>query len=270
MERVRVNGAWLEVELSGAGEPVLLVHGSNICTPFAPMLGEVALGAYQLIRYHRRGFANSSPVPEGFLVEQQAADAAALLGELGIGRAHVVGHSYGGAIALQLAIDAPSAVHSLSLLEPPMPAVPGARQFDELIAPAVARYESGERDGVYDDLLLVTGGPNYRRLLEAVLPGAFEQAVEDLDSFFVAEHPSVARWSITAEGTAGITKPTLLMLGSKTGPWFVEGHALLRQWLPDAEVAVVPGAGHLLQITHPRPVAESLAAFLARHPLPRG
>ncbi|HEX2339337.1 MAG TPA: alpha/beta fold hydrolase [Vicinamibacterales bacterium] len=70
------------------------------------------------MRYHRRGYAGSSPVRPPFSLSQQAADCRALLGHLRVERTHVVGHSSGGSIALQLALDAPEVVHSLVLLEP--------------------------------------------------------------------------------------------------------------------------------------------------------
>jgi pimeloyl-ACP methyl ester carboxylesterase len=68
---------------------------------------------------------------------------------LGVACAHVVGHSYGGTIALQLALDAPEAVHSLALLEPALlSAVPGASQFMEAMGPVLQMYEAGNKAGV--------------------------------------------------------------------------------------------------------------------------
>ena len=119
MPRARVDGAELEFEVTGAGEPVLLIHGAFIAEAYAPLCAEPALNSrYRLVRYHRRGYAGSSPVRAPFSLGQQAADCRALLEHLGIERAHVVGHSSGGVIALRLALDAPEVVHSLILLEP--------------------------------------------------------------------------------------------------------------------------------------------------------
>src|SRR5205814_3414905 len=119
MDRVRVNGIELEVESQGSGEPLLLVHGSIFGDAYAPLLTEPALkDRYRLIHYHRRGFAGSTHPDAPVSIADQAADALAVLQHLGINQAHVAGHSYGGAIALQLTLDAPAAVHSLILLEP--------------------------------------------------------------------------------------------------------------------------------------------------------
>ena len=119
MERAIVDDLALEYEVSGAGEPVVLVHGALIADGFRPLLAEPVLArGYRLIIYHRRGYAGSSRTPGSVTVSQQAADCRALLRHLGVERVHIVGHSFGGAVALQLSLDDPEAIHSLALLEP--------------------------------------------------------------------------------------------------------------------------------------------------------
>jgi 3-oxoadipate enol-lactonase len=71
---------------------------------------------FRLIAFDNRGIGGSSPVDGEVSVEELAADAAALLDALEISRAHVMGHSLGGVIAQQLALDAPDRILSLSLL----------------------------------------------------------------------------------------------------------------------------------------------------------
>jgi pimeloyl-ACP methyl ester carboxylesterase len=149
MERARVDGAELEFEVTGTGDPVLLIHGAFLAEAYAPLCAEPALTGHCLVRYHRRGYAGSSPVTAPFTLGQQAADCRALLEHLGIERAHVVGHSSGGAIALQLALDAPQVVHSLILLEPALLDVPSGALLPPSARPgvgAVRRRQQGERD----------------------------------------------------------------------------------------------------------------------------
>jgi pimeloyl-ACP methyl ester carboxylesterase len=119
LERAKTDRSELEYEVSGRGEPVVFIHGAFIADTFRPLLAEPSLaGRYRLILYHRRGYAGSSRASEPVSVARQAADCRALLRHLGVERAHVVGHSYGGIVALQLALDTPGVVHSLALLEP--------------------------------------------------------------------------------------------------------------------------------------------------------
>jgi pimeloyl-ACP methyl ester carboxylesterase len=271
MNRAPIGGRELEYEVRGAGEPVVLVHGSHIADAFAPLLVEPVLAdRYQLILYHRRGFAGSTH-PDGSLsIVQQAADCRAFMRHLGVQCAHIVGHSYGGAIALQLALDAPEAVHSLALLEPALLIVPSAQQFMEAMGPVLQMYEAGNTTGAVDGFLQAVVGPEYRSVLDRVLPGAFAQAVADADMFFRIELPELQQWSFTQADAGRITRPVLAVLGADSHtlwPGWVEVHQLVQAWLPQAEAFVLKGATHGLQIIDPKGMAEGLAGFFARHPL---
>lgn len=105
LERTRPGDVELEFTVRGSGAPVLLVHASFFADWFAPLLAESHLAdRYRVISYHRVGYAGSSHPPGPLSVADQAAHARALLEHLGVDRAHVVGHSFGGNIALQLAL----------------------------------------------------------------------------------------------------------------------------------------------------------------------
>ncbi len=120
MAYLEVNGFRMWYEVRGEGFPVLFVHGGFAGLPsrLAPRdyhwLDEMAAG-YRLIVYHRRGCGWSSCPQEGWTLEQQTADALALLGHLGVEEAHVVGSSAGGPIAIMLALARPGLVRSLVL-----------------------------------------------------------------------------------------------------------------------------------------------------------
>jgi pimeloyl-ACP methyl ester carboxylesterase len=118
MEHAKVNGIELGYEVVGSGEPMLLIHGAHLADALKPLVAEPALERFQRIRYHRRGLGGSTrPVEtEPTSVAAQAEDAVRLLDHLGVDRAHVVGHSWGGAIALELGAQHPTRVASLVLL----------------------------------------------------------------------------------------------------------------------------------------------------------
>jgi 3-oxoadipate enol-lactonase len=108
MQRASVDGIELEYEIRGRGEPVVLVHAGIFAEWFRPLVAEPALtGRHRVLSYHRAGYAASGRLSGPVSIAQQATHLRELMRRLGIGRAHLVGHSSGGNIALQLALDAP-------------------------------------------------------------------------------------------------------------------------------------------------------------------
>lgn len=270
-QRLSIDGAVLEYDSVGAGDPVVLIHGALLAESYAPLCAEPALSGYQLVRYHRRGYGGSSRVAAPFSIAQQAADCRALLRHLGIERAHVVGHSSGGVMALRLALDAPEAVHSLTLLEPALLDVPSGLLLGEVLGPVLQRYGAGDQESAADSFLRWAIGSDYRSWLEQMIPGAYEQVVADAKTFFDVELPSLQAWQLTREDARRITQPVLGVFGSESAsawPGWDEVRARLSEWLPQTELFVLAGSNHALEERDPRGVAEAMVPFLARHPMP--
>jgi pimeloyl-ACP methyl ester carboxylesterase len=267
MERVTIDGLELEYQITGTGPSVLLIHGSHVAEAMRPLVEEAALAdGYRLIRYHRRGFAGSTH-PEGPVsLGRQAADAAALLDQLGAAPAHVAGHSYGGVTALQLATDRPEVVRSLALLEPALMAVPSTEAMLPELTALGERYATGDAAGAVGQFLeLISGRSNWRDVLDARLPSGFDQAAKDARTFFEIEMPALREWAFDGDDAARIDKPVLSVLGADSLQFFVEGRDLLQSWFPRAELYELAGAGHFLQMERPGDVAAALAEFFARH-----
>ncbi len=265
METAQVNGVELEYEIRGTGEPVLLIHGSHIARSFLPLIAQRDLvDRYQLIRYHRRGFLDSTPVGGPVSIADQAADARALLEHLGVTQAHVVGHSYGGPIALQLAAGAPHLVQSLVLLEAALLSVPRAQGVVDLVRAAGERYRAGDWE-VAQDLFL--GSPEERDVVARNVPGALEQALRDTDTYFGVEAPAHEAWQFGAEQARSITVPTLFVLGALSSKLYVECCEQIQEWMPQTQTAVLEDATHLLHIMQPAGAARLLLDFLPRHPI---
>lgn len=274
MEKVNVHGVELEYEAKGSGEPVLLISTGPIADSFLPLLSEKALvERYRLIRYRQRRLADSTNGPAPVSFAEHAADAAELLGHLGVRRAHVAGHSTGAAIALQLAVDRPDIVHTLALLEPPLVGVPSAGAFFEKAGPALAAYGSGDRDGAMAGFLSVVCGLDWetcRKVIEKHVPGGVAEAMKNVDNFFGSYLPALNAWQFGTEQGASISQPVLSVLGAETDPWFIDGHDLLHSWFPQLEGCRIEGVAQLLHVQRPEPVARGLAAFFARHPMAGG
>jgi pimeloyl-ACP methyl ester carboxylesterase len=270
-DRAALEGVELAYEVLGAGEPVVLIHPGHFADWFAPLLDQPALtDRYRVLGYDRAGCANSGPIAGPVSLAQQAAHCRSLMRHVGIKRAHIVGHSSSANIALQLALDAPDAVHSLALLEPALMSVPSAQTTRAFVGTAVQLYRAGDKAGAVDTFLRGVCWPGYRAVLDRALPDAFDQYVADADTFFDQELPALQQWSFTREDASRITHPVLAVTGAKSqelAPIWGERQELLLAWLPNVEPFVLPDATHLLQVENPRGMVEGLAAFFARHPL---
>jgi pimeloyl-ACP methyl ester carboxylesterase len=134
-------------------------------------------------------------------------------------------------------------------------------------------YGSGEKETAMAGLISLASGLEWeasRAVIDDYVPGSVAQAIKDADTFCGVDLPALSAWEFGSEDAATVSQPVLSVLGAETGQLFVEGAALLRSWLRKVEDLTVEGAGHLLQIQRPEPVAEGLAEFLGRHPCAPG
>jgi pimeloyl-ACP methyl ester carboxylesterase len=272
MRLATLDGIDLEYEIRGAGEPVVLIHAGVFADFFRPLLDEPALiDWYSVLSYHRVGYGRSSPAAGAAGIAEQAAQCRVLMAEAGIDRAHVVGHSSGACIALQLALDSPEVVGSLALMEAARPAAQTdlhAQMVRTVAMPALERYRAGDAAGAVATWMNGVCGPGCADAAERGLPGAYAQAAADADTFFGEELPAVFDWVFGEEEAKRIQEPALVVGGERSPPFFGERRKLLLDWLPAAEEYELPGATHLLHVQEPAAMARALAGFFARHPLP--
>jgi pimeloyl-ACP methyl ester carboxylesterase len=263
---VPVGDGDLEVEVIGVGEPVVVVQTALTADALRPLAEQTALrGGFQVIHYHRSGYAGSGPLLRPASVAAEAADCRALMAALGVVPAHVVGVSYSAAIALTLASSAPEAVRTLTVMEPPPVRVPSARQFLGANARLLETFRAKGPVVALDEFLAMLVGSDWRRESERDLPGSVAAMERDAVTFFESDLPALLSWDFGAEDAATIRCPVLYVGGSDSGPWFAEVRARILQLLPHAEETTVKGAGHLLASTHPSDAARLMVDFLRRH-----
>lgn len=269
MKTARIGALDLAYEEQGAGDPLVFIHGLVMCDTGVPLSKEPALAQHRFVRWHRRGYGESTHAPGVVTVGEQAADCAALMRHLGVGKAHVVGHSYGALIGLQLALDAPELVGSLTLLEPALfSAAPGLGAFLEAMAPIPRAYQAGDKRRAIE-MFVGALNPEWQASLERNMPpGAAEQAVADSDTTFGVDFGVMVGYPLSEADGARIRCPVALVQGARTLPIFGEALEATRRRLPGATVLTVQ-ATHLMHIDDPRAVAEAVAPFLAANPLPR-
>ncbi|HEU5057613.1 MAG TPA: alpha/beta hydrolase [Kofleriaceae bacterium] len=241
----------------GVGRPALLVHGAaaDLATWTLQLHG--LDDSFTLVAYDRR-------VGQGITTEDHADDAAALLArEFGGAPALVIGSSYGGVIALELACRAPDRVAALVLCEPPLP--PG-----ELVAPAPFGY------GCHFDRLTATAGGEragemfLRSVLGdagfAAIPGRYRRDLCAMWPQIRSDMYSLGSYRVDHRRLAGVAQPVLLLAGDRSPPFLATCLDALAAILPGARRAVIPGAGHAMHIDNHRAFRAAVLAFAAALP----
>lgn len=116
MPTVSVNGLRMYYELAGAGQPLVLIAGLGLDLSECGQLIDALSVHYRVLAFDNRGAGRTDKPDEPYTIRQMAADTAGLMRALGIERAHLVGMSLGGRIALDLAFEYPERVRSLVLV----------------------------------------------------------------------------------------------------------------------------------------------------------
>lgn len=258
-----VSGVELEYRVNGGGEPVVFLHGGILTDWFGPLADELSkTGTYQLISYHRPGYGTSTLPSQPITMAGQAECCLALMRHLGLGEAHLVGHSIGACIALQAALQAPEAIASLGLLEPPvMAATSDPTPALTVLRATAALWKQGDVAGALDTFMRGIVDPDYERVLDGALGKWREDALKGTDAFFQADQPAVQTWRFEAPEAARVRQPAILFLGensTRVNPIREPVHRTLLSWLPNAEGLTLEGASHLLPLQEPAKISAAL------------
>jgi 3-oxoadipate enol-lactonase len=222
-------GVALNVVERGAGAPVLLIHGlASDAEAMAPVAQALAAEA-RVIAYDRRGYGSSgAPEPYvGTTIEEQAQDAAALLGALAAGPAVVCGDGFGALVALDLAKRHGALVRAAVLSEPPL----------FMFVPAATERLGAQHAEL--EAAILEGGPEAG--VEAWLAGqdrtpptrALERARAAHRAFF-ADYAGLASWPVTRRELRAMDVPAVVLTGPWSPPHIVAAADALAALLPAA------------------------------------
>jgi non-heme chloroperoxidase len=271
--KIVANGTEIHYVERGAGDPVVLVHGSGAtdARTWGSQLDPLA-AHYRVLAYSQRYHYPNAWAGDGrdvYSTMTHAADLAALIRGLRLGPCHLVGSSYGGDIVLLLAAQHPELVRTLVLGEPGLALwllrLPGGealhQAYLDTIAPAARAVQEGDIEtaarlfsdgvlgpGVFDQLPL----PTRERLKENARLLAFERPERDDSPFSCAD-------------AGRITAPSLLLTGDSSPEMFGLIAEELARCMPGCERATIPNASHLLHGMNPQAYNETVLAFLGRH-----
>lgn len=226
----------------GSGEPVVLMHGGltdSRC--FDGNLDQLASN-FRLYRPDRRGHGRTPDMPGPITVQLMARDTIAFLEDVVGGPAKLVGYSAGGTVALQVALLRPDLVEKLVLLS-----------------------------AVFDPDGLIFKPSAAGELPEQILDAYGEVSPDGRDHLHVVVRKIVdavaTETSPTSSDLLGVTCPTLVLAGDDDLVTLEHTIAMYRA-LPQAQLAVVPNASHLLLVEHPGLLRDVVATFLGTQPSP--
>jgi pimeloyl-ACP methyl ester carboxylesterase len=266
--------ARMHIHQSGHGEPVVLLHSTgssgrqwgSLIEALGPGVHALAVDLY--------GHGNTPPWAAGRPL--RLADEAALV-EIALARCrgpvHLVGHSYGGAVALHVALARPERVRSLTLIEPVAFHLlrrgdPRQRRLCREIlrlARDIAHAARAGRPeaGMARFIDYWNGEGSF-----ASLPEARRQAFCAMIGTVVGNFAALLRERNGLEACQDLAAPTLILAGERSPAPALRIAALLEAALPAARRVVVEGAGHMLPLTHKETVNPLILRHLALEPLP--
>jgi pimeloyl-ACP methyl ester carboxylesterase len=227
----------------GSGLPLLLLHGAlTDASEFGATIPALAQH-FRVVTPERRGHGHTADVDGPISYDIMAQDTIAFIEKLGLGPAHLIGHSDGANVALLVTLARPDLVDRLILIS-------GNFHHDGLLS-ALDVEELGRNEFFLD---------------------AYGQVSPDGRDHFPAVVAKIARMiasepTLTADDLGQVPRRTLVMAGDDDEIRAEHTLALYRS-IPDAELAVVPGTSHALIMEKPALCNQIMVEFLTTDPVP--
>ena len=272
--QVDVGGVPMAYELRGSGPPLVLIAGTGFpgATWDEDLVGPLARH-HTMLTFDQRGTGATPATAERLSTRLFATDAAGLMRALGLGPAHVLGHSMGGRVAQYVALDHPDLVRSLIL------AATGPGQF---------RTDQPVTRGIPIHTAKALAERGYEGYMRAHLPATFftpefaSQQPERVDRLFrlfwdhrpdlesYLRHVVARQEHQTADRLAEITQPALILVGDRdtvvmgTGA-HTDQSTYLKTQLPNAEMRTIPNVAHGYFWEAPERTIELILEWTRRH-----
>jgi 3-oxoadipate enol-lactonase len=260
--RIATGTVELVYEELGDGAPLLFISGTSVDRSIWG--GQVAhfMGRHRCITFDNRDVGESSLATAAYTPRDMAADTLALMDALGLGRADVVGHSLGGAIAQELALAAPSRVRTLALVGT------WARndEYTRALFHTWKRLRAGDTRAFLESVLLFGVGHTFLNTVGLeMLVGMFLAVPHPQDPAGYLRQVDADLAHDTADRLGRITCPTLVLGGEEDTIFFREHHEMLARTIPGARLVMLPRVGHSPPIENSDAFNRELETFLAAH-----
>jgi len=267
--KITVNGLIINYVEAGDGPTVILIHGSvSDYREWTTLIASLSQH-YHVIAYSRR-YHSPNPLPApgaDASLDRQVDDLFELIKAMGINSAHIVGHSYGGAVALSFTLRHPERVQSLVLAEPAVSGVVSKTTEND----SLLKESQAVRARMREVFAKGDGEQIVKTYAAHVAPGDFEKAtpeernmlLENVTAFqldFTSERPP-----FTCEDAQKITVPVLVLAGDRSPRGLQQIAETTAHCIQGAKFVKLPQATHWMQLDQPKLFDDEVLAFLAQN-----
>lgn len=262
IRNIPIDSATLAVEQSGSGASIVFLHAGIATRRMWDPQWSLLSQSCRTVRFDMRGFGDSSMVPGKFSATE---DTIAILDELGIDSAILMGCSYGGATAIHVAVTHPQRVAGLVL-----------------VGSGVHGYHDAEpAPSVFNEMEDAWNTSDYERVLhleEKAFVVGINRNREELDSTFLNVCREMNRTKLQWEGVdveyeddasedaqflSSIKVPTLVIVGNEDLPLVQRQAEFISMQIPHANLQVMQNTAHLPNLEEPRVFNDIVATWLS-------
>lgn len=256
-----VNDTRLYYETTGAGHPIVLIHGYTLDIRMWEDQFEPFSQEYKVVRYDLRGFGKSAcPSPDGDY--RHTEDLKALLDFLGIPKAYVMGLSMGGGVAIEFTLEHPDVAQALIPVDSTLGGFKYSREFNAIFVEVFSRCKN---EGVEAAKKVWMECPLFVPIFE--IPEAasrFSKMVSDYSGWHWSTN-SDAMQSITPAAIGRleeISVPALMIVGERDMSDFLNIAGVMVQNIPNARLVTIVGVGHMSNMENPESFNREALSFL--------
>jgi pimeloyl-ACP methyl ester carboxylesterase len=269
MPKITANNIQLEYEITGRGEPLILIAGIGYSRWMWRGLVPCLTPYFQVITFDNRGVGGSERAPGPYTADMLAKDTAALLEALNIKQANVLGISMGGFIAQALALSRPDLIKRLILAAThfggsrhiPIPQETLKIMMD-VSGDATARVERGVQ---------VSCAPGFKEKHPDLFADFVQHRTENPIEMEYFKAQGAIGMSLYLDANAfekhlnKIQAPTLILFGDSDNVVPLGNAELLAKAIPGSSVKIIKDAGHFFPLESPEPTAKAITEFIQQN-----
>jgi pimeloyl-ACP methyl ester carboxylesterase len=256
----QVNGTQLYYELTGTGPPLVLIHGSALDRRMWDAQLRSFAQHYQVLRYDRRGFGRSAlPTADTYSHHE---DLKALLEHVGIAQPALLGHSTGGAVALDFALAYPDTPRALILYGSIVKGCTFSPVFAESLASIRKMAQATGIAAAKQPWLALL---DFQPIEQTTGYTTLTEILADYGGWhWMNQDPERVTYPPAIEQLARISLPVLIILGERDKPDLHRIATVLQQEIPRTYMIILARVGHLASMEDPQAFNQAVLRFLAQ------